>query len=353
MPNVAVHFVLARRALLRWSERPSLAPFRAADPAAAEAFLYGAVAPDAGYWPGGDRLFSELAHLWRTGDLARVLGQSAGDGVGRAYAWGWASHVLADLEVHPLINQAHGERVHGSRGRPVSSTEDVENHMRLEYGLDVAAAARHPWVERVRLRHALPDGVLTSLDDALRATWGWAPPPAQLAASHRTAAVAVRLGAWSNRVQGAAWDRRPLSAALRAVGAAFAPPRRWMPRAWNASAAAVAVLAPLPPPAWLLDEMDAVAERFAATLDAHRDGDVPALPNHDLITGDAHRPDALPARTTDALRQLAARGGFRASTHSGQLEDSVDRTSSVRSGGPGAALASPASPASADPVGAS
>jgi hypothetical protein len=312
MPNVAVHFLFARRALDRWLAHPEDAPFPARDAAAADAFLYGSVAPDAGYWPGGDRLFSELAHLWRTGDLARSLAEASVDEpVARAYAWGWAAHVLADLLVHPLINQANGERVHGTRGRPVSSTEDVASHMRLEYGLDVAVFARNPRVERMGPRRALHPSAVGVLESALRATWGWAPPRDRLAAYHRTAAWAVRLSALANRVHGATWLRRPLSASVRAASRAIAPPRPWMTAAWNASPAAAAVLTPLPPPAWLVAETEAVAERFASVLDEHRDGPVPTLPNHDLITGDAVSDDALTPRTADALRDLAARGGFR------------------------------------------
>jgi hypothetical protein len=312
MPNVAVHFLLSRRALDRWRACPAEAPFPVSDPAAANAFLYGSVAPDAGYWPGGDRLFSELAHLWRSGDLARAIGQAAGDAVGRAYAWGWAAHVLADLLVHPLINQASGELVHGTRDRPVSSTEDVGSHMRLEYGLDVAIFARNPHVERMTVRGALSPLAIGALDDALRVTWGWAPPRERLSAYHRTAAWAVRLSALANRVQGARWTRRPLSASVRAVSRAVAPPRPWMTRRWNASPAAAAVLAPLAPPAWLVAETEAAADRFAASLGDHRDGDVPILPNHDLVTGDASTEEAPSPRTLDALRDLAARGGYRA-----------------------------------------
>jgi hypothetical protein len=313
MPNVAVHFLFARRALRHWLERPASAPFPAGDPAAVDAFLYGSVAPDAGYWPGGDRLFSELAHLWRAGDLARALGEAAGGPVQRAYAWGWASHVLADLLVHPLINEANGELVHGTRDRPVSSTDDVLNHMRLEYGLDVAVFARHPDLERMRVRRALHASAVSVLDEALRATWGWGPPRDRLVAYHATAAWAVRLSAVANRVHGARWTHRPLSAAIRALAGAAAPPRRWLPGAWNGSAAAAAVLSPLPSPSWLVAEVESAADRFPETIGEHRDGDVPSVPNHDLITG-APEQDFVPPRTADALRELAARGGGRALT---------------------------------------
>jgi hypothetical protein len=89
-----------------------------------------------------------------------------------------------------------------------------------------------------------------------------------------------------------------------------APPRPWLPAAWNTSPAAAAILAPLDSPEWLVDEVEAVAAGFTDHLDAHRRGDAPRVTDHDLITGAVQNDDAHPPRTLDALRELAGRGGF-------------------------------------------
>ena len=49
MPGVALHIVLADRALARWREGAATAPFDIDDPAALAAWRHGAVGPDIGY----------------------------------------------------------------------------------------------------------------------------------------------------------------------------------------------------------------------------------------------------------------------------------------------------------------
>ena len=82
MPGVAVHFVLADRVLSRWrgdgvEGASSLPPFDVSDPASLNAFYHGAVGPDLGYFPGGHRLLSDLAHCVRP---AQVAGERHADG---------------------------------------------------------------------------------------------------------------------------------------------------------------------------------------------------------------------------------------------------------------------------------
>jgi len=49
----------------------------AGDPALRAAFLAGTVGPDMGMYPGGEPLFSDLAHYVRSGELARALVRAA------------------------------------------------------------------------------------------------------------------------------------------------------------------------------------------------------------------------------------------------------------------------------------
>lgn len=311
MPNVAVHTLLAARALDAWRRDPRSAPFDARDPAAASAYFLATVVPDAGYYPRFDRLFSELAHVVRPGGLVRALAAAAETEAERAFAFGWATHVLADLAVHPLLNEASGEVLHGARARPVTSTEDVTMHMRLEYGLDVAVFARHPRLDGIPLPGAPAESLTALVARGFADAYGWAPPRPPLARALRTARTMARLGRLTNRVQAARWSRRPLHASVRAGTRLLAPPRPWLPGAWNASPAARAILAPLAPPAWLVDAVDALADGFAEEMARHAATSLREVPDADLVTG-AREGDAPPEpRTVDALTALAARGGHR------------------------------------------
>jgi hypothetical protein len=309
MPNAGVHLLLAHRVLGRWSRPGADAPFPAGEPRLVRAFLHGSILPDAGYFPRADRLFSELAHLWRTGDLARALVDGARTPAQRAFAWGWVAHVLGDLALHPRINAAHGERLHGSRERPVTSTEDEAGHMRLEYGLDAAVWAAHPELERMGVPAPPGADALEPLARAYAAVFGWAPAAGTVLAASRQVVWAVRMVRLVNRIFTARPARRPLHALVRLGAARLGPPRPWLPERANRSSAAQALLSPLAPPRWLVNEVAAVADGFGTWIDELRGGGLAGLPNHDLVTGEAVSFGAPPPRTEAALRALQARGG--------------------------------------------
>ena len=115
MPSVSLHLVLADRVLAELRRGARTAPFPPAAPECVNAFYPGALGPDLGYMPGGHRPLSELAHRVRTADLARALVETARSPVERAFSWGWVTHVLADVAVHPLVGLGVGEVVHGDR----------------------------------------------------------------------------------------------------------------------------------------------------------------------------------------------------------------------------------------------
>lgn len=307
MPNVATHLLLAGRVLRRWARPGTDAPFAAGDERAARAFLHGALSPDAGYFPRGDRLFSELAHLARTGDLARALVEEARTPAQRAHAWGWVTHLLADLAIHPLINAAHGERLHGTRERPVASTDDEAGHMRLEFGLDAALFAAFPEVDGVLPGAGPTADDLAHVERAYRRVYGWGPTPAWVAGAHRVTRRMAGLSRVVNRAFTARASRRPLHALLRLGTRGVAPPRFWLPGRWNRSAPALAVLSPLRPPPWLVGETAEMVDGFAARVDGLRAEGLAGLANHDLVTGAREQPGQPTPRAAAALRLLAAR----------------------------------------------
>lgn len=155
MPNVTLHLVLADRVLEEWRRSPCGAPFPTGDGPAVNAFRQGALGPDLGYFPGGHRFLSDLAHCVRSADLARALLHGAGSPRETAFAWGWVTHVLADQAIHPWVGKGVGElRSGGRRDLFVSGDEDPSGHVRVETGLDAWYSARFP-----ELRWWRPDPV--------------------------------------------------------------------------------------------------------------------------------------------------------------------------------------------------
>ena len=86
-------------------------------------------------------LLADLVHYVRTCDFARALVAQANSDEERAYAWGWVSHIIADIIIHPLINQAAGRWQHGDQ--PLSYADDPSLHLRIELGLVSTTRATH------------------------------------------------------------------------------------------------------------------------------------------------------------------------------------------------------------------
>jgi len=133
MPGIIVHTLLGTAVLERWKLAPNDAPFAADSTEACAAFLTGCVGPDMGMYPGGEPLFSDLAHYVRSGDLARALVTEARSPVERAFAWGWVSHLLADVLIHPLINLGVGD---ANGGEPLTFAQNPGLHIGVETAVD-------------------------------------------------------------------------------------------------------------------------------------------------------------------------------------------------------------------------
>ncbi len=168
MPGIIIHTLLGTQLLDRWRDSPALAPFPAGDPALRATFLAGCMGPDMGMYPGGKPLFSDLAHYVRTGELVRALLRESRSDAERAFAWGWASHVLADVIIHPLINIAAGDL----RGcGPLTYDDDAWSHLSVEVGADGCWFAR--WRELgIPALPPVPAGVVESVARAYRAVYG-------------------------------------------------------------------------------------------------------------------------------------------------------------------------------------
>ena len=113
----------------------------------AHAYAYGgAVAPDMGYYPRGSRLFTDLVHYVRSGDMVNALLKDADNIDQYAFALGFLSHYEADKYGHPLgTNRSVGlvyPKVGEKYGEQITYEQDKIAHVRMEFGFDVLEVAK-------------------------------------------------------------------------------------------------------------------------------------------------------------------------------------------------------------------
>ncbi len=156
----------------------------------AHAYAYGgSVLQDLGYYPFGNRLFSDLTHYVRTGDFVSNLFLESTNVNELAFAAGTLVHYVSDIHGHPFINRAvpiEFPKLRSKFGPVVTYDQGRIEHLRTEFGFDVLQVARHryppqsfhdfidfqvakPQLERAFLRtYGLPlNSVLTHEDLAI------------------------------------------------------------------------------------------------------------------------------------------------------------------------------------------
>ncbi len=282
MPNATLHFLLARRVFDGWTSMPIRAPF-APSAVTRNAFLHGAVGPDMGYFPGADPLISQRAHHLRTGALCRALVQQARTDEERAFAWGWVTHVLADVAVHPLVNEACGELLAGGRGVPLWGPEVAAMHSALEIGLDAVFQARHGEIE-AELRPAFAPQGMRFIARAYQRTYGAAPSPRALFAAHRCVCRLSRPLGLLRRFAVHALDARP-GAGRSTRRVAAAAPLAVLSSCLPSASSARGLFSPVRPQAWLISEVDEIVAGFGEWSTAHYASGLVFLRDHWLDTG--------------------------------------------------------------------
>jgi hypothetical protein len=109
--TVPAYGVLTHEAIVDASWDHSIVPLLkekfpgATDSALQEAHAYaygGAVSPDMGFYPFGSKLFTNLVHYVRSGDMVDALLRDANTLNQYAFALGFLSHYVADNYGHPL-----------------------------------------------------------------------------------------------------------------------------------------------------------------------------------------------------------------------------------------------------------
>lgn len=113
----------------------------------AHAHAYGgSLVQDMGYYPLGNRYFSDLTHYVRSGDFIVNLVREAQDIDEYSFALGALAHYASDIMGHPAVNAAVAIRSPKLRARygPMVTYEDNPTaHIRTEFGFDVAQVAKN------------------------------------------------------------------------------------------------------------------------------------------------------------------------------------------------------------------
>src|SRR5438309_3943883 len=112
----------------------------------AHAYAYGGcLIQDMGYYPFGNRDFSDLVHYVRSGDFVAALLSEASDVNEYAFALGALSHYAADITGHPMVNAAVAQEFPKLRlkyGPTVTFEQDPKAHIQTEFGFDVVQVAK-------------------------------------------------------------------------------------------------------------------------------------------------------------------------------------------------------------------
>jgi len=113
----------------------------------AHAFAYGgSLVQDMGYYPFGNKYFSDLTHYVRTGDFIVNLIDESSDINEYAFALGALAHYSADNCGHPVINKSvalQNPKLRKRFGPEVTFEDDPKVHIRTEFGFDMVQVAKN------------------------------------------------------------------------------------------------------------------------------------------------------------------------------------------------------------------
>ncbi len=124
----------------------------------ARAYAYGGcVIQDIGYYPLGDRFYSDLTHYVRSGDFVVNLFRNAGNADELAFAVGALSHYIGDSVGHSdatnLAVPVEFPRLGAEYGRVVTYAQDEHAHVQTEFAFDINEIAHHRFAPVHYLRH--------------------------------------------------------------------------------------------------------------------------------------------------------------------------------------------------------
>ena len=113
----------------------------------AHGYAYGgSVVQDMGYYPFGNKYFSDLVHYVRSGDFVMTLIRDSSDLNEYAFALGALAHYASDNTGHPTINQVVAitfPKLRRKYGPEVTYVDDPKAHIRTEFGFDMEQVAKN------------------------------------------------------------------------------------------------------------------------------------------------------------------------------------------------------------------
>jgi len=113
----------------------------------AHAYAYGGcMLQDMGYYPFGNKYFSDLVHYVRSGDFVEALLHDSSDLKEYAFALGALSHYASDNSGHPIINRVVAiefPKLQKKHGDAVTYADDPKAHIRTEFGFDMVQVAKN------------------------------------------------------------------------------------------------------------------------------------------------------------------------------------------------------------------
>jgi len=113
----------------------------------AHGYAYGgSVVQDMGYYPFGNKYFSDLVHYVRSGDFVMTLIRDSSDLNEYAFALGALAHYASDNTGHPTINQVVAitfPKLRRKYGSEVTYVDDPKAHIRTEFGFDMEQVAKN------------------------------------------------------------------------------------------------------------------------------------------------------------------------------------------------------------------
>ena len=113
----------------------------------AHAFAYGgSLVQDMGYYPFGNKFFSDLTHYVRSGDFIVNLLHESSDLNEYAFALGALAHYSADNLGHPAINESVAllfPQLRAKYGNAVTYADNPKAHIRTEFGFDMTQVAKN------------------------------------------------------------------------------------------------------------------------------------------------------------------------------------------------------------------
>ncbi len=149
----------------------------AADLQRARAFAYGgSVVQDLGYYPFGNKLFTDLVHYVRSGDFVEALLREARTVDELAFALGAAAHYVSDNIGHPVAINKSVPLIHpklrAKFGDEVIYADDPKRHVMVEFAFDVVQTASGAYLPDAYREHIGFELSLPLLERAFNATYG-------------------------------------------------------------------------------------------------------------------------------------------------------------------------------------